>query len=70
MKLNYEPIREEDNLKNITFHSSYQYNNNYKSLLRFGHFVIYKFEFAEHSRKNKVKTTKNQPKLDVFLKMN
>ena len=38
-------------------------------LLKFGHFVILKFEFSEHSRKNRVKTKKNQPKFDVFLKM-
>ena len=41
-----------------------------KILLRFGHFVIYKFEFAEHAKTTRVKTTKRRHKFYVFLKMN
>ena len=37
-------------------------------LLRFVHFDIHKFEFEEYSRKNRMKTIKNEPIFEIFKK--
>ena len=40
-----------------------------KILLKFGHFVILNFEFAEYSRKIEKTIIKNQSKFEIFNTM-